>query len=90
MDVDQHPLPKPSDLFATLAGGKVLSKLDQVEYLGHIIDKDGLYPVPEKVRAITDAPAPSNVSELKGLVKAVFVCNGTLKIDPIMKVYCIT
>ena len=65
LDVDQHPLPKPSDLFATLAGGKVLSKLDQVEYLGHIIDKDGLYPVPEKVRAITDAPAPSNVSELR-------------------------
>ena len=24
LDVDQHPLPKPSDLFATLAGGKVL------------------------------------------------------------------
>ena len=57
-----------------------------MEYLGHIIDKDGLLPVSEKVRAITDAPTPSNVSELKGLVKAVFVCNGTLKIDPIMKV----
>ena len=28
LDVDQHPLPKPSDLFATLAGGKVFSKLD--------------------------------------------------------------
>ena len=27
LDVDQHPLPKPSDLFATLAGGKVFSKL---------------------------------------------------------------
>ncbi len=167
LDVDQHPLPKPSDLFATLAGGKVFSKLDltqayhqmeveekfqhlltitthkglyryrrlpfgissapalfqrtmeqilqgipgvvafmddieltgatveehldrldqvlqrleehglrlhkskceflkdRVEYLGHIIDKDGLHPVPEKVRAITDAPAPSNVSELR-------------------------
>ena len=38
---------------------------DRVEYLGHIIDKDGLHPVPEKVRAITDAPAPSNVSELR-------------------------
>ena len=28
LDVDQHSLPKPSDLFATLAGGKVFSKLD--------------------------------------------------------------
>ena len=36
-----------------------------MEYIGHIIDKDGLQPVPEKVRAITDALAPSNVSELR-------------------------
>ena len=28
LDVDQHPLPKPEDLFASLAGGKTFSKLD--------------------------------------------------------------
>ena len=28
MEVDQYPLPKPEDLFATLVGGKVFSKLD--------------------------------------------------------------
>ena len=28
LDVDQHPLPKPSDLFAAFAGGKMFSKLD--------------------------------------------------------------
>ena len=28
LDVDQYPLPKPEDLFATLANGKLFSKLD--------------------------------------------------------------
>ena len=28
LEVDQYPLPKPEDLFATLAGGKKFSKLD--------------------------------------------------------------
>ena len=28
LHVDQHPIPKAEDLFATLAGGKKFSKLD--------------------------------------------------------------
>ena len=36
-----------------------------IEYLGHIIDKDGLHPTMEKVRAIQEAPTPKNVGELR-------------------------
>jgi len=37
----------------------------RIEYLGHIIDKDGLHPTEEKVRAIREAPKPQNVNELR-------------------------
>ena len=36
-----------------------------VPYLGHIIDSEGLHPLPEKVEAIHQAPTPNNVTELK-------------------------
>ena len=36
-----------------------------VEYLGYVIDADGLHPLPEKVRAIRNAPQPRNITELK-------------------------
>jgi hypothetical protein len=42
--------------------------LPQVEYLGHQISAKGLQPTEEKVRAIQDAPAPQNVSQLKSFL----------------------
>ena len=36
-----------------------------VQYLGHIIDAEGLHPVSDKIVAIQQAPPPKNVSELK-------------------------
>ena len=36
----------------------------EVVYLGHKIDAQGLHPLPEKVRAIQEAPTPKNVSYL--------------------------
>ncbi len=40
----------------------------RVEYLGHVIDGRGVYPTKDKVRAIQDAPAPSNVKELRAFL----------------------
>ena len=37
----------------------------EVVYLGHKIDKNGLHPTEDKVRAVRDAPQPTNVSELR-------------------------
>ncbi|XP_039623944.1 uncharacterized mitochondrial protein AtMg00860-like [Polypterus senegalus] len=39
-----------------------------VEYLGHVIDSDGLHIAPSKVKAIVDAPSPSNVSQLRSFL----------------------
>ena len=36
---------------------------DQVEYLGLIVDSQGLHASPEKIKAVLDAPKPCNVKE---------------------------
>lgn len=41
---------------------KCVFMVSQVEYLGQRLSKNGLQPTDEKVRAITEAPQPSNVS----------------------------
>ncbi|RXN14561.1 putative protein K02A2.6-like protein [Labeo rohita] len=38
---------------------------DEVEYLGHQVDAQGLHPTGTKVKAIEEAPEPRNVTELK-------------------------
>ena len=42
--------------------------LSSVEYLGHKITADGLQPTEEKVRAIKEAPPPTNVSQLRSFL----------------------
>ena len=39
-----------------------------VNYLGHTISSEGLQPTKEKVRAITDAPTPTNVAQLRSFL----------------------
>ena len=42
--------------------------LSKVEYLGHMIDENGLHPTEEKVKAIKEAPSPKNVTELRAFL----------------------
>ena len=37
--------------------------VSSVSYFGHLIDSEGLHPLPSKVKAIQDAPIPRNVQE---------------------------
>ena len=64
--------------------------LPEVEYLGHSISAEGLRPSVTKVQAITDAPKPSKVSELKwflGLMNyyAKFIPNLATTLAPLYK-----
>ena len=59
-----------------------------VVYLGHKIGRDGLHPTDEKVKAIWDAPNPTNVRELRswlGLLNYYgrFLCNMSTILAPL-------
>lgn len=41
---------------------------DSVKYLGYIIDKNGLRPDPAKVEAISSAPQPKDITQLKSFL----------------------
>ncbi|CAL9702513.1 unnamed protein product [Knipowitschia caucasica] len=40
----------------------------QIEYLGHMLDEKGVYPSKDKVRAVHDAPTPTNIKELRAFL----------------------
>ena len=43
----------------------------EVEYLGHVINKEGLHPSPKKVDGIARAPAPKNTTELRAFLGSI-------------------
>ena len=68
---DEH-LQILEEVFARLAKADLKVKkhkckfmVRSVPYLGHVIDGEGIRPLPEKVEAIRQAPTPKNVTELK-------------------------
>ncbi|KAK1648050.1 hypothetical protein QYE76_065855, partial [Lolium multiflorum] len=48
--------------------GKCEFWLDQVEFLGHVISKDGIVVNPSKVAAVLDWEAPKTVKEIRGFL----------------------
>ena len=38
--------------------------MNKIKYLGHIIDKDGRCPDPERDTAVKDMPVPDNITTL--------------------------
>ena len=64
-----------------------------VQYLGHVIDGDGLHATDAKLEAIVDAPAPRNVAELRSFLGMLnyygrFVPNLSSLIHPLNKLLC--
>ncbi len=62
--------------------------LPSVTYLGFRVDKNGLHPTDEKTKAISEAPSPKDVSELRswlGLVNyyGSFLDNLSTKLEPL-------
>ena len=41
---------------------------DSVTFCGHIIDRDELHKTPDKIQAITNAPKPENITQLKSFL----------------------
>ena len=52
----------------TLKKSKCTFRASSVEYLGHVIDAQGLHPAISKIKAISQAPAPSNTTKLKSFL----------------------
>lgn len=48
-----------------LKRGKCFFMVDEVVFLGHRINKEGIHPVDDKIQAIRDAPSPRSITELK-------------------------
>lgn len=60
---------------------------DSIEYLGFVVDKEGVRTSPSKTKAIVDMPKPTNVSQLRSFLGMVnhygkFVSNLTERLAP--------
>ena len=64
-----------------------------VQYLGHRIDAEGLHATDDKLKAITKAPPPKNVSELRSILGLInyygrFIQNLSSLLHPLNNLLC--
>jgi len=69
---------------------KCIFMAPSVAYLGHVIDAKGIHPLPDKVKAIQQAPTPKNVTELKSYLGLLtyygkFLPNLSSRLSPLYK-----
>lgn len=86
-------LQRLQDAGLRLKRSKCTFMASEVVFLGHRIDSTGLHPVTEKVRAIENAPPPSNVTELKAYLGLLnyynkFLPNLATVLAPVHKLLC--
>ena len=65
--------------------------VDSLQVLGHMIDKDGVHPLPSKVDSIVNAPVPESKDQVKSFLGlagyyAKFISNFASKVIPIRQV----
>ncbi|XP_061724707.1 uncharacterized protein K02A2.6-like [Cydia pomonella] len=71
-----------------LKSSKCVFLVDEVQYLGYIISKDGIKTDPAKVQAVLRVPRPSNVTELRSFLGIInfygkFIKNMSVKLVPL-------
>ncbi|KAJ0817688.1 putative nucleotidyltransferase, Ribonuclease H, protein kinase RLK-Pelle-RLCK-VIIa-2 family [Helianthus annuus] len=75
LSVNPKSRPKMSEVLEVLRSNQLFAKLSKcefggttVEYLGHIISKEGVATDPKKIDAVAQWPAPTNVKQLRGFL----------------------
>ncbi|GJR80598.1 putative reverse transcriptase domain-containing protein [Tanacetum coccineum] len=80
---NRYPLPRIDDLFDQLQGSGVYSKIDlrsgyhqlrlsKVQFLGHMIDSEGIHVDPTKIDSIKDWASPKTPTEIRQFLEAAF------------------
>ena len=73
-NIDQHNVRLNEVLARLSAAGlrvhreKSVIGAQEVQYLGHKVSTSGIQPLPDYVKAVRDAPAPTNVKELQSFL----------------------